>query len=245
MAISKRISFLKIPLDIVDESSLEEIIRDLIGNGGQHQIMLLSFRDLMRARRNREYRALVESASLVIPTSKSILAGTSFLNLEKPIRWMPFEFLIRVLGILETNRKSVYLLGARPSSINTAASNLRASFPGLNIVGRCSGFYKKDMEKDLLLAIRKAGPSLLLVGNGVRGRDKWIHAHLPDFSDGLFLWEKDCFDIFAGKKKRISKETWTKGLEGLPGLVSHPWRIFRGLQYLYYYLLLLIYRIRR
>lgn len=223
---------------------LEGVVREMLANGRQHHIMLLSFKDMMKARRNQEYRKMIEHASLVIPTSKSIVNGARFLGLETPARWMPFEFIIRLMGILETNRKSVYLLGGKPAVINTAASNLRASFPGLNIVGRCSGFYKKEREADLLLAIRKASPSLLLVGSGIRGNYKWINTHFSDFSDGLFLWNKDCFEIFAGKKKKTSKETWSKGMEGLSGLFSHPWRLLRGFQYVYYFLLLLIYRIR-
>ena len=244
MAACKRVAFLKTPIDIVTEENFETIIRDLLSKGGQHQIVLLSFRSLMRARRNQEYGKLVRSASLVIPISKSIISGIKFLKLPTPVRWMPFEFIIRLLGILENNRKSVYFLGAKPSSINAAASNLRASFPGLNIVGRHKGFFSKEVEKNLLLAIRKAGPSLLLVGNGIRGKDKWIYHNLEHLSDGLFLWERDCFDIFAGKKKRIAKETWNKGLEGLRGLFTHPYRFFRLFQYLFFYILLLIYRLR-
>ena len=52
-------------------------------------------------------------------------------------------------------------------------------------------------------------------------------------------------DIISGRRKKISRETFLKGREFLPDLARRPWRVLRGLVYLYFGLLLLVYRIRK
>jgi len=57
-------------------------------------IVLLSLWDLLRARRNGEYRDYVLSAALVIPISKSIVSGARFITGKKLVRYMPYHFII-------------------------------------------------------------------------------------------------------------------------------------------------------
>ncbi|MEW5814105.1 MAG: WecB/TagA/CpsF family glycosyltransferase [Spirochaetota bacterium] len=240
-----RIELLKMPVDILHPDDLEETIKSMIQDNEVHQIVLLSLKDLITARRNEELKACIKQASLVLPISPGIIKGAKFLNKGIPLRYMPFDFVIRLLGILEQMGKSVYLLGSRPAWLQISESNLRTSFPGLKIVGRCSGYFQKAMKKDIVLAIKKAAPTLLLAGKGLIGQNLWIYEHKKQFSPGIFLWCGDCYEIFSGRKKRISRELWNKGLDFIPEFFKAPWRIFRLLLYLYYHLLLLVYKIQK
>jgi N-acetylglucosaminyldiphosphoundecaprenol N-acetyl-beta-D-mannosaminyltransferase len=215
----------------------------MLDEGGVHQIMLLSLWDLMKCRRNSEYRAMVGQASLVIPISLAITKGARFLKREIPVRYMPFEFLIRMFNVLERWSKSVYILGSRKKHIQITERNLKATFPGIHIVGRYAGYYNKSLEGDIIEAVRKASPSLLLVGKGVAGKEKWIGRSIKNFSSGLFLWCSDAFDVFSEKKGRVSKATFQKGLEWLPYTLRSPWKLARIFIFFYYKILLLIYRL--
>jgi UDP-N-acetyl-D-mannosaminuronic acid transferase (WecB/TagA/CpsF family) len=68
-------------------------------------------------------------------------------------------------------------------------------------VGRHAGFYPKSQEKNVLLAIKKAAPTFLLVGSGLPGRDLWVLRRKKEFTPGIYLWVDDCFELFSGKKK--------------------------------------------
>jgi len=241
----KRVKIVNVPVDVVHEDELEETIKAMLADGDRHQIVLLTLADLLKARHNAEMKRTIKEASLVVPVSKGILRGARFLHREPPVRYMPFEFVIRLLGILEKYKKSVYLLGSRPEDLQISASNLRASFPSLSIVGRCAGYYPKNMEKNIILAIRKAGPSLVLAGYGLPARDTWVANNKRNLSAGIYLWCGDCFDIFSGRRNKPSRAAWENGTESLPSLVSHPWRVYRGLSYLYYAILLVVHRLRR
>lgn len=237
-----RVTVLGVPVDILPEDRIEEVVASL-NDGKNHQIILLSLWDLMRARYNVEYRTMVQGASLVLPVSQSIVRGARFLRKQEPVRYMPFEFVIKLLGALERKSKSVYLLGASRSRLQKAERNVKNTFPGLRVVGRYAGRYPKTAEPSIIEAVRKATPTLLLVGTGVPGRERWIPRNLSHFNSGLYLWCSDLFDVFAESRAKPPKELFKRGLEWMPYIARRPWRVYRFFIYLWYEILILAARI--
>jgi N-acetylglucosaminyldiphosphoundecaprenol N-acetyl-beta-D-mannosaminyltransferase len=239
----ERISLLKVPLDIVPQEQLPAVIISLLSSKNGGNIVLLSLSDLLRARRKNEYRNYVLNASLVIPISKTLVSGARFLTGKTPVRYMPFDFVISVLTILEKREFSVYLLGGRQRVLRKAERNLRQTFPRLRFVGRYTGGFKRQEEATLLQAIRKASPSLLLVGNHVRGGEKWIARNSAQLNQGFRLWCSDLFDIFAERKSRPSRAVFDRGMEWIGYCFRRPVLFLRFFPYCYYKILLLVYRI--
>jgi N-acetylglucosaminyldiphosphoundecaprenol N-acetyl-beta-D-mannosaminyltransferase len=206
-------------------------------------IILLSLWDLLRARGANEYRDFVQKAALVLPISKSIAGGARFLTGKTPVRYMPFDFIIKLLTILENRELSVYLLGAKPRILKKAEKNIRQTFPHLRVVGRFMGNFKRQDESTILEAIRKAAPSLLLIGKGVHGEERWIARNTAHLNAGLRLWCSDIFEVFAERKKRPSRAVFDRGLEWFGYCFQHPLHFFRLFPYFRYKILLLVYRI--
>jgi N-acetylglucosaminyldiphosphoundecaprenol N-acetyl-beta-D-mannosaminyltransferase len=241
----ERLWVLRVPIDIMSPETMETTITGLVRSGEAHNIVLLSVWDLLRARRPGEYRNFVLGASLVIPISKSLVSGARFLTKKTPERYMPFDFVIRMLGILESREYSVYLLGGKRTILQRSENNIRRTFPKLRIVGRFIGRFPLKDEKTILEALRKASPSLLLVGKGVRGREKWLARHNADLSQGLRLWCSDLFEVFAEKRRRPGTLTFKRGLEWVSFCFRNPLRFFRVFSFVRYKFLLLFYRIFR
>ncbi|MFA6506010.1 MAG: WecB/TagA/CpsF family glycosyltransferase [Treponemataceae bacterium] len=241
----ERINLLRVPLDILPPEQIADTIAAILQTDTEQQIVLLSLRDLLRARRNNEYRQYVLNAALVLPISKSLIGGAHFLTGKTPIRYMPFDFVVKVLNALETRNRSVYLIGARKRSLQTAERNIRYTFPGTRIVGRCTGWFHRQEEANILQAIKKSSPSLLLIGRGVPGDERWIERNKGAFGSGIQLWCSDLFDVFAERKKRPSRAVFDRGFEGIILCARFPWRIIRIFPYIYYKLLILFYRLFR
>lgn len=240
----QRVTFLKVPIDIVAPEDLDSVIYNLAKDEKEHNIILLSLWDLLRARRSGEYRTYVTRASLVIPISKSIISGLKFLMGKKAFRYMPFDFIISILTILEKREYSTFLLGGSKKILLKTEKNIRQTFPRLRIVGRCPGYFKRHEEAVILKAIKKASPSLLLVGKGVRGKERWIAKNnIAIGQKGMRLWCSDIFDVFAEKKKHPSSGTFNAGLEWVGFCFQKPIRFFRIFPYMRYKFLLLIYKI--
>jgi len=239
----KRVELLKVPVDIVAPDQLGSVIYDLLKEKKEHNIVLLSLWDLLRARRSGEYRSYVARASLVIPISKSIIGGIRFLTGKKAYRYMPFDFIVSLLTTLENREFTCYILGARRKIILKTEQNIRQTFPRLRLVGRFPGYFKKHEEATIIKAIKKASPSLLLAGKGVRGGEKWIARNNAVLGEGLRLWCSDIFDVFAEKKKHPSRAAFNSGLEWVGYCFQNPFKLFRVFPYFGYKFLLLFYKL--
>lgn len=240
----KRVMVLGVPVDILTEDAIEDLVIRF-ADGKNHQIVLLSLWDLMRARRSGEFHTMIAGASLVLPISLAIIKGARFLRRPELTRYMPFDFVVKLLAALEKRGKSVYILGSTRTNIQKAETNIKSTFPGLRLVGRFAGRYPKHLELSIVEAVKKATPSLLLVGTGVPGREKWIPRNLARFNSGIYLWCSDLFEVFAERRSRPSKPLFRKGLEWTTFLLRRPWKAYRVFIYLWYNILLLVARIRR
>jgi N-acetylglucosaminyldiphosphoundecaprenol N-acetyl-beta-D-mannosaminyltransferase len=156
---------------------------------------------------------------------------------------MPFDFIIKLLTILEQYEYSSYLLGGKKRILLKIEKNLRETFPALRIVGRYPGGFRTQEESVIIEAIRKASPSLLLVGKGVRGGEYWISRNSRRLGKGLRLWCSDLFDVFAERKRHPSRRVFELGLEWIGYTMQSPIKLFRIFPFMYYNLLLLIYKI--
>ena len=204
----ERINLLGVGIDICKPEDMEKTILDLLDRQGPKQIVFLNIWDFLKARGKSQYAECVRNADLVIPVSKSILSGAKFLKKTVPVRYNPFNALISILSILETHYKSVYFLGGRKKTVMTAEKNVRSTFKNLQIVGRCVGYYHKSIEDDVVQAIYKACPSLVLMSEGIKEKDCWSYARRSRLNSSIFLFYNDAIGIFSDRKKRISEKTF-------------------------------------
>ena len=156
---------------------------------------------------------------------------------------MPFDFVVSLLTILEDREHSCYLLGGKTRILLKTEKNIRQTFPKLRIVGRFPGSFKRHEEGTIIKAIKKASPSLLLVGNGVRGKERWIARNNLSLGKGMRLWCSDIFDVFAEKKKHPSRGAFDLGLEWVGYCFQKPIKFLRIFPFIYYELLLVIYKL--
>ncbi len=239
----QRIKVLNVPVDCVDPELTSSLVARLLENGEHNQVVFLSLRGLLRARHDPELMRCLREAALILPVSLSIVQGARFLKTGSPALINTFEHTIRILSVIEKAKGSVYLLGARKAVLEIAEENLRGSFHGIRVVGRFYGFFPRSVEGDIVTAIKKSAPSMVLVGSGVPGREKWINRHRRELNPGISLWGGNCFEIFAGKEKQVSKSLHAAGLGALSGIGRRPWRLILIFPYLYYLVLLLGYKI--
>lgn len=240
-----RIEILKIPIDIVETEDLDDVLKTLFSSKDKHHIVLLSMVDLMRARHNGEFRSYVLKADLVIPISRSIIRSAKFLKRKEPVRYEPFEFIIRLMASIEHWNKSIYFFGSSKKNLILAEKNIRDTFPNLRIVGRHPGYVSKTWMPQVIRAIQKASPTLLLVGRGVQGSEKWIPRNRQKLASGIALWCSDVLDVFAERRHRPPKGMFAHGFEWIFYLRKNPLRIFRIFTWFRFKTLALWYRIRR
>ena len=241
----ERINLLGVPVDVCGPENLEAAVLELLAKPGTKQIIFLSIWDLLKARRKNDFSECVQNADLVLPISKSILKGARFLKKTVPVRYNPFNAVIQILGILDSHYKSLYLLGSHKKTLMKAEKNVHDTFPGLKIVGRYVGYYSKQDEDDIVQAIFKSQPSLVLVSEGIKDQNCWAYKRRNRFSSSIFLYYKDSFGIFSERIKRVNEKTFEKGHEVFVEVLHNPFKIFLLFPYFWYKTVLLWYKLFR
>lgn len=240
----KRIHILGIPVDVVGDEDLPDAIESFFNLTDNREIVLLNFHELMKARHNTERHKALTQAALVIPVSRLIVRAAKFLHHDVPPVRGTYPFIIRLLGILEQKNKSAYLLGTTMRGVRQAESTLKATFPGLQIVGRYASRFSGERENDVVTAIKKSSPTLLLAGKGLKGKHLWLSRRREGFAPGLSIYEETCYDVFSGKKSKPDNRASVRLARGFFGAVIRPWRFLRMFRYMLFYILLLFERIR-
>lgn len=238
----EKVDIIGVPMHIVRPEKLEETILELLANSGTKQIVFLSVWNLLKARGKNDYAECVRNADLVLPVSKSILWAAEFLKRTQPSRYNPFTFVIDFFSVLESRFKSVYLLGGHKKSLEKAESNVRATFPKLQVVGRYTGYFSKQMEQPVVQAIYKSSPSLVLVSEGVKEKDLWAYRRRNQFSNSTFFYYRDCIGIFSERIKRIDEKTFDKGHEIYLDVFRNPLKLFLIFPFLYFVFVVFWYR---
>jgi N-acetylglucosaminyldiphosphoundecaprenol N-acetyl-beta-D-mannosaminyltransferase len=172
-----------------------------------------------------------------------VVRGARFLKAGQPSLFTTFDLVIRLLSLVERLKGSVYLLGGTKTVIETAETNLRGSFHGIRVVGRYNGYFPRSVESDIVTAIKKSAPTLLLAGTGLPGRETWLQRHRAELAPGISLWAGNCLEIFAGTERQASQRLRRAGLAGLAGFWRRPWRVFLVFLHLWYGMLLVVHRV--
>jgi len=241
----ERINLIGVPVDVCQPENLEAEILELLAKPGTKQIVFLSIWDLLKARRKNDFSECIKNADLILPVSKSILRGAKFLRKPVPVRYNPFNAVIQVLGILDSHYKSLYLLGSHKKTLMKTEKNVRDTFPGLKIVGRYVGYYPKQDEDDIVQAIFKSQPSLVLVSEGIKDKNCWAYKRRNRFSSSIFLYYKDCFGIFSERIQRIKEKTFNRGHEIFVEIAHNPFKLFLIFPYMRYKIILMWYKLFR
>lgn len=239
----ERIDIVGVGVDICRPENLENEILELLAKPGTKQIVFLSVWGLLKARGKNTFAECVKNADLVLPVSKSILKAAAFLKREVPNRYNPFSGLIDILTILDSHYRSFYILGGKKKSLQKSVGNVMKTFPNLRIVGRYVGYYPKTQEDDIIQAIYKASPSLVLLSEGIKEKDCWPYNRRNRFSSSVFIYYRDAIGIFSDQVHRVSESTFNAGREIWSEILRNPIKIFLLFPYLYFKILLVWHRI--
>ncbi|MBC7945430.1 MAG: WecB/TagA/CpsF family glycosyltransferase [Burkholderiales bacterium] len=126
---------------------------------------------------------------------------------------------------------SLFFMGGQPGVADQAAKNLRAEFPGVQIVGTyCPpmGFEKDPAETSRMVElVNRSQPDILCFGVGAPKQEKWAAAQLDKLAVGPILCIGAAFDFAAGTIKRAPELVQRFGLEWLWRLSNEPGRLWQ------------------
>jgi N-acetylglucosaminyldiphosphoundecaprenol N-acetyl-beta-D-mannosaminyltransferase len=122
-----------------------------------------------------------------------------------------------------------YLYGSTPEVIAQLETNLRAQYPGVEIVGVESGPFRPLTEaedRELADRIATSGADVVWVGLGTPRQDLFVD-RFRDLTPATFIAIGAAFDFHAGTKRQAPRTLQRLGLEWLFRLVTEPRRLWK------------------
>lgn len=194
----RRVKLFGINIDCTEKEEIYPYLLKISEDSKPHHIVLLDTYLLMRALFNNELKTFINSAALVVPVSKGIRFGLSFLKINFKATYNYFSFIIGLLLYFCEHERFIYILGGKKKNMEKLEKNIKDSFPGIRLVGRYHVQYKKSFEKDLLTAIKKTTPSLVLIGMKPIKQERWIATNINKFNKGIFVGVGEFVNIVSG-----------------------------------------------
>ncbi len=201
------------------------------------QIVTLNPEMVMAARRNSEFRQVVQRAGLVLADGAGICWAARRMGGPVPARIPGVDLFFDLCLLCARRGWSVYLLGAAPGVAEAAAERLQEQIPGLLIAGCKSGSPEAPDEE--VAEIRRQGARLLAVAYGAPQQDLFLSRHLAATGCAVGIGVGGSFDYLSGRVPRAPRVLRSLGLEWCFRLVRQPWRLPRMLRAAPFFLLVL------
>lgn len=226
-----RAEILGVPVDAVSAREALRRARDLLerARSGRPALVLTPNPELiMQAQRDPELLAAARAADLALPDGVGVVWAARRLGLPVPGRVPGVEFMEALLEWAAAAGHGVYLLGARPEVIATAAERAARRFSGLRLAGFGDGYFgSRGEEPAAVRQVAASGARILFVGLGVPAQERFLYRHRGDFGDvRLAMGVGGSFDVLSGLTPRAPAAARRLGLEWLWRLARQPsrWR---------------------
>ena len=127
----------------------------------------------------------------------------------------------------EANRqkKTVFLLGAKPDVSKRLAETVSSKYPDLTLLGAVNGYV--DSMDAIFDEIVSLSPDICMVALGVPAQEKLIYKHLHRFDKGIFVGVGGSFDVISGAKRRAPDFFIKHNIEWLYRIIKEPRRLKR------------------
>ena len=239
----KRYRLLGVYVDSISPDELSTRIIKLSELNKPSYIVFLDTYLLMKAQFSNKLLNIINSADIILPISPGIARGLKFFqkNVEKVYNY--FNFIITLLLNFTEKKKFIYILGGENNNVENAKKKIEDSFPGIKFICKFHGQYRNKLENNLITAIRKASPSLVLVGNESPKQEKWIYKRIKEFNMGIFIGVGNFINIIGGKEGAPSDKSIHSFSYAFKNFLKNPLRIGRGFYYFLYIFFLLLYKI--
>ena len=205
-----RIDVLGVGFDnLTMEEAVDEGMR-LINEPGPHYVVTPNPEIVEVCREDAAANRAVNGADLVIPDGIGVIYGAKILGTPLKQKLPGIEFAACLMQRMAAEKKSLYLLGAKP---------------GVIIAGTHDGYFQDD--EPIVADIRASMADVVFVCLGAPKQEKWMEQNGAATGAHLLLGLGGSLDVFAGVVQR-APEIFTKtGMEWFYRLLKQPSRIGR------------------
>jgi N-acetylglucosaminyldiphosphoundecaprenol N-acetyl-beta-D-mannosaminyltransferase len=217
---------LGVRVDCVDMDGALARIEVLVDAGGHHLVATVNPEFVMRARGDREFARVLETADLCIPDGSGVVWAARRQGCSMPGPVTGVDLIPPLAALCARRGWRLFLLGAGPGVAEDLAARLRRDHPGLD-VGAFAGSAEPAADAETVAAVARHRPQVLLVAFGAPRQELWIDRAGRSLEVPVAIGVGGSFDYLTGRVPRAPGWMRSAGLEWLFRLVRQPWRLRR------------------
>jgi N-acetylglucosaminyldiphosphoundecaprenol N-acetyl-beta-D-mannosaminyltransferase len=177
---------------------------------------------------NLALREAVSQADYVVPDGIGVIMAAKICASPLKERVGGYDLACALLPLIEKDKLSLYLLGAKPTVAEMAKENITAKYSQINICGVHDGYFNDDDE--VIDQINALSPDILFVALGSPRQEIWMAENRSRINTGVMLGLGGGLDVFAGIVKRAPQFFIRFNLEWFYRLLCQPSRFVRMLK---------------
>ena len=213
-----------------DRRAVAAILERFFVDGARHQIVTVNADFIRLARRDVEFRQVLNRADLAVADGMPLVWLSRLRGAPIPERVTGIDLIDDCCRIAAERGVGVFLLGAAPGVAEAAGRELARRHAGLQVTGTYAPpFGPPAAEEDarMVSAIRTAGRCLLFVAFGAPRQDLFIARHLGELDVVVAMGVGCAFDILSGAVRRAPRWMQRSGLEWVWRVAMEPGRLWR------------------
>ncbi len=217
----------------VDDVTFEEcldLIDGWVQTGGPHSIVTPNPEFAMMARRDPDFRQVLNGSTLAIPDGIGLIlaARAGGFRFREHVRGT--DLVHRTAGLCAERGYRMFLLGAAPGVAELAAARLVRDNPALQIAGTYAGSSSPAHDGETREEIRRAGRvDVILVAYGAAAQERWLARNLGVLGIPCGIGVGGVFNFLSGRSRRAPEWIRRLELEWMHRLITEPWRWRRQL----------------
>jgi len=174
-----------------------------------------------------EFRRTFSAATMVHADGQPVVFASKWMT-EAPIpeRSATTDFIHDAAAAAARDGLKFYLLGGTEEANAQCSDILKATYPGLKIVGRRNGYFKSTDESVICDRINESGADVVWVGLGVPFEYAFCVRNRHRLKAGWVVTCGGCFNFVTGEYTRAPVWMQATGLEWLYRLAREPRRLF-------------------
>ena len=226
-ATPSRVPLFGIEIDALDMAATVERCDELIRTGGYAQHMAINAAKAVMMEDDPKLRAIIRDCALVSADGQAVVWAARLLGTPLPERVAGIDLMHRLFELAEARGYSVFILGARQSTLDIAVERLRARHPSLELAGTRNGYFSDEEAPGVAETIRESRADIVLVAISSPFKEHFLGRYGPALGAPFVMGVGGAIDVLAGVTRRAPRIWQRLGIEWLYRLLQEPRRMFK------------------
>ncbi len=221
-----RTELLGTPVDILDFDKTVAIAEQAIISREQCVHVALNVAKFVKMRDDAELRADVTSGDIIGIDGMGIAWALKLFGADHVTRVTGVDLMNAMLKLSAEKGYKPFILGAKQEVLDTAISNAKARWQGLEIAGSRNGYFGADDEAGIVAHINASNADCLFLAMPTPKKERFLAAYAKTLNVPFIMGVGGSIDVLAGHVNRAPVWMQKSGLEWLYRLLQEPRKMF-------------------